>query len=478
MEDLIHRVGIPIFIQIILECWNEFFLLIMLFTLLISRHRDKSNLLTSKTEIPYTSEIILFFISVFLYNLFDIVCVSLIGNPLPPLIIVRYIAEIGYCTIGILQTIFLLYMVKTYVVKKASLSRAEKLLTSLQIIQVLFIPFLYTTPFTKLIFYIDDMNNYYRSWAYYLWFLSSIISFVVSIFLTFIFRKKEDKFFMKVILIGASIPTVAFFFSMTYTGISFNNISASLSAMVVFILYEKYKSSVLVERTQELEQTQTQLAQSLLELEHSKNETLMLQIQPHFINNSLMALRSRCSDYPDIYESITNFSRYLHSNFEALSEARQIPFEQEMKNTESYLALEEDNFGEWLNVEYDIEFDDFYIPALSVQPLVENAVRHGIATYEQGGTVTISAKRKNGKIIIKISDRGIGKCNITKQQQNRKGIGIENVRARLSSMCDGKLEIIMGEQGTDAVITINDNSASLKIDRNLKGSDNNGDIVG
>lgn len=169
-----------------------------------------------------------------------------------------------------------------------------------------------------------------------------------------------------------------------------------------------------------------------------------------------MALRSRCSDYPEIYESITNFSRYLRSNFEALGDKRLILFEQEMYNIEAYLALEQDNFGDRLQVEYDIDSDDFMIPALSVQPLVENAVRHGVATYDNGGTVQINAHRTDEKVIIEVIDNGLGRSNITQQQERRKGIGIENVCARIHSLSNGELEIIRGEHGTTARITIDD----------------------
>lgn len=235
-------------------------------------------------------------------------------------------------------------------------------------------------------------------------------------------------------------------------------------AAIDILVYYFYLSAIQHSKVQEelhqqelaMEKMQTQLAENKLELEHSKNETLMAQIQPHFINNSLMALRSRCSDYPEIYESITNFSRYLRSNFEALGDTRLILFEQEMENIEAYLALEKQNFGERLQVEYDIDCDDFLIPALSVQPLVENAVRHGVATYEKGGTVQINAHRAGGKVMIEVIDDGSGKSNITEQQTKRKGIGIENVRARLHSMSNGELEIISGEHGTTARIIIED----------------------
>lgn len=228
-------------------------------------------------------------------------------------------------------------------------------------------------------------------------------------------------------------------------------------AVIDMLLYYFYLSAIqYVEIQTKLYNRELELAQSRLALEESKSQTLMAQIQPHFINNSLMAIRARCFDYPEIYESITDFSRYLRSNFEALGDARLILFEQEMDNIEAYLSLEKANFGDRLNIDYDIDFDDFLIPALSVQPLVENAVRHGVGTYDKGGTVTISVHRNGGNIIVEVRDDGSGRKDITEQQNKRRGIGIENVRKRLKCMTDGRLDIISGEHGTTARITIAD----------------------
>ena len=133
-----------------------------------------------------------------------------------------------------------------------------------------------------------------------------------------------------------------------------------------------------------------------------------------------------------------------------------ISFEQEMENIEAYLALEKQNYGDRLQVMYNIECDDFMLPPLSVQPLVENAVRHGVGTCEKGGSVLIASRRDQGKIIIEITDDGSGSSNITQQQSKRRGIGIDNARARLKLIVDGELEIITNEHGTTARITLSE----------------------
>ena len=199
---------------------------------------------------------------------------------------------------------------------------------------------------------------------------------------------------------------------------------------------------------------QKKLHESELELEKQTNELLMAQIQPHFINNSLMAIQARCIDNPEVYESMKNFSRYLRSNFDNIGTPQLITFEQELKNIKAYLALEKMNFGGRMDVEYCIDSYDFMLPALTVEPLVENAVRHGVAARENGGVVQIIQRDEEDGITIDVRDIGHGKINLTERQEKRKGIGVANVRARLAIRNYGELELIPEENGTCARITL------------------------
>ena len=201
---------------------------------------------------------------------------------------------------------------------------------------------------------------------------------------------------------------------------------------------------------------QQKLHASELALERQNNELLMAQIQPHFINNSLLAIQARCMDYPEIYDSIRNFSRYLRSNFDNIGNTHPITFEQELKNIKAYLALEKMNFGDRLTVEYDIDNEDFMLPALSVEPLVENAVRHGVAARENGGVVQIIQRDEESGITIEVRDIGRGKLNLTEKQEKRRGIGVANVRARLAVNNKGVLELIPEDNGYCARIILKD----------------------
>lgn len=457
MNELIQRVGTLSFIQVIVEIWNSVFLLIMILSLALSVRQSKMTSRSDRFETPFTREILLFFIAVFFYNTFDILISLIMGVPGDLYVVLNYALDIGYFAVGAFQTLLFLQVIKKYVAEENGNTTLKKIATAFQLLHIPALILLAVTSFTHWLFYIDEHSNYNRGVLYPVWYYTTILAFVFILAVLIIYRKKMEKFIFQVLLTTSVFPIIAFVLNFTYTGISFNNIAVSVSALIIFVLYENHRTSSAVHRERELNRVQNELLESKLAIEQANNDMLLAQIQPHFISNSLMALRSQCREYPEIYESITNFSLYLRSHFEALgSTNKMISFEQEMENTEAYLALEEQNYGERLQVMYNIECDDFMLPPLSVQPLVENAVRHGIGTYEKGGVVLISSRREQGKIIIEITDDGSGRSNITSQQSKRRSIGMDNVRERLKSIAGGELEVLKNEHGTTARITLPD----------------------
>ena len=456
MDEFVQRIGIPALIQIVIMIWNDVFLLIMAISMLLGMRSDRSGGGANRVKIPLTTEIVVFYAAAFFYNLFSIFNLPWDGNSDAVAVVGLKISIFGYFAAGAFQTLLFLQLLKNQVAEKIGSKPLKNTILGVQLLHVFCLILLCITPFTNALYWFDELNTYRRGPLYFVWNVATIIAFVFIIAVTIACQKKMDKLLIQIISVATAIPLISFALSTFYTEINFNTIFVSITALIIFILYQKEKTKLSVQNARELEHAQTQLAESRLLLEESKNQTLMAQIQPHFINNSLMAIRSQCYDYPEIYESITDFSRYLRSNFEALGDTRLIHFEQEMENIEAYLSLERRNYKDRLNVEYEIECDDFMIPALTVQPLVENAVRHGIGTYDKGGTVWINSRRQDGRIIIEVIDDGSGSSNITPQQESRKGIGIDNVRKRLQSQSRGELEIITGEHGTTARITIHE----------------------
>lgn len=227
----------------------------------------------------------------------------------------------------------------------------------------------------------------------------------------------------------------------------------SLSASYVCMAFVALSIYVGVDIEQDKE-----LLEQEAENTEMKVNLMMSQIQPHFLYNTLGTIYHLCGkDVRLARETIKNFTNYLRTNMESLEKSTLVPFEQELEHTKNYLSIEMLRFSDVLRVEYDIGSTDFNIPALSLQPLVENAVKHGIRSRAKGGTVTISAKRENGKVYVSVHDDGMGFDTECLPDDGRAHIGVANVRKRLEYMCGGKLEIESEiGVGTTATIVLED----------------------
>lgn len=455
MQGLIDRMGVALFIQIVIEVWNCLFLFIMIFSLMGGK-KVYSGDSSKSISVPFTPEIIIFYNAIFIYNVVNITGIIADGHTGTLAYFTTRISDFLYYAIGAFQTLFFLELIKRYVPDKSGSGRLKKVTFILQLLHIPSLILLLITPATGVLYYFTENNEYERGKLFYFWHIGTILMFLYIFVISLEYRKKIHPFLRQINFSATIIPFCGFILNTNSSGISFNNISVTVTALAIFMFYEKHRTLVAVQSSHELDMIRTELAEKQLALEQSKNEVLISQIQPHFINNTLMAIRSECRDEPDLYRNITNFSKYLRSHFSAISGMQMITFEREMDNIESYLELERENFGERLEVEYDIERDDFLVPALSVQPLVENAVRHGIGTYENGGTVYIEVHCQEDKTVIVISDKGSGECNITPQQIRRRDMGIEYVRSRLRAMGNAELEITKSETGTASRITISE----------------------
>lgn len=200
------------------------------------------------------------------------------------------------------------------------------------------------------------------------------------------------------------------------------------------------------------------LSESRAHLAESRIAITMSQIQPHFLYNALGSISALCDIDPVCAREATDhFAEYLRMNLESMKRFSPIPFKTELNHIETYIWLEKMRFREKLKVEYHIGAKDFQVPALSVQPIVENSVKHGVCKKEQGGTIIISTWESGEDYFIKVSDDGAGFHwnGQTDFNDGKLHIGIKNVRNRLAIMVKGSLDIKskIGE-GTEAVLRI------------------------
>lgn len=176
------------------------------------------------------------------------------------------------------------------------------------------------------------------------------------------------------------------------------------------------------------------------QLKEANMKIMVSQIQPHFVYNTLSSISTLITIDPNkAQKALDDFSDYLRMNFSTLTETKLVSFEDELRHIQTYVNLEKMRFNDRLNVIYDIKVSNFSLPPLSVQPLVENAIKHGILKKEEGGTVILKTYETDKAFIVEIIDDGVG-FNIDEIDfKNNKHIGLNNVKHRITTMCKGDI---------------------------------------
>ncbi len=181
---------------------------------------------------------------------------------------------------------------------------------------------------------------------------------------------------------------------------------------------------------------------------------LHAQINPHFLFNALGTIGALCRRDPEkARELLVMLSQYLRSSIRAGNEL--VTLGEELGFVEAYLAIEQARFGERLCtvIEVDKEVLDLQVPILSIQPLVENSVRHGIMPRVRGGTVTITGRREGDRLVLTVSDDGVGMNIPARRSENGNGVGLGNVRNRLRYLY-GAGELMDVTSGPDTGTTV------------------------
>ena len=291
-----------------------------------------------------------------------------------------------------------------------------------------------------IIFYVTD-DGYQRGFLFFISQLVPLSCYLLFTVLVIIYNKKlkrrETVFFLLYIFLALGSNAA----QLLLRGIAVVNSGVSLA--ILFILV-----NIQIEHEVTLKQQETELAEQQIDL-------MLSQIQLHFLYNTLGTIAYLCKNSPERAEKAAKeFSLFLRGNMDSLKKREPIPFEKELRHIKSYLYLEQQRFQNRLTVVYDIGTTDFFVPPLSLQPLVENAIRHGILRKKQGGTVTLRTAEVEEHAVVTIMDDGIGmdKAKTFSSLGDDTHIGIDNVRRRIQTMVNGTMEIESSDQGT--VITI------------------------
>ncbi len=282
--------------------------------------------------------------------------------------------------------------------------------------------------FNHMYYVIDDHNIYQRQGFFWFSQIFGLVGMVINAVTLLRYRRCFDKKEFAVFVLHIAMPVIAISIQIFVYGIALLYIATNISVICIYIFIQAEQARRLSEKE--------------LELERSRIAVMVSQIQPHFLFNALTSIRSVCTrDAKLAAQAITELSTFLRGNMDSLTTPDLIPFERELSHVNSYLAIEKLRFKERLNVTYNIATLDFMIPPLTLQPIVENAVRHGVNKRVNGGNIIITVNQTAIDNIVIIEDDGVGFDVDKPHSGNTPHLGIQNVQIRLKSMCGGSLKI-------------------------------------
>lgn len=204
-------------------------------------------------------------------------------------------------------------------------------------------------------------------------------------------------------------------------------------------IYRKYKA-----REVEAARLETRFAEA-------QNLALRMQLQPHFLFNTLNSISALVHSNPDgADEMISRLGDFLRTTLDAPHE-QLLPLRRELAFIQDYLAIEQIRFQDRLRVEVQLPADlmELRVPSFILQPLVENALKHGLADRPQGGTLTIRGRRESGSLVLEIQDDGEGFT------PGREGVGLANVRSRLGLLYKGRGQLdLLGAAGRGTLVIL------------------------
>ena len=297
---------------------------------------------------------------------------------------------------------------------------------------------------------------FYDLWLY--WAAAQILANIIllgCLIREFFVTKEKERW----LYIGSILPLISFGFDfiMTDLGLWKGGLASKYIFIVLFIaamvaVFKVIPNSInALAKAKELETEKIVLNAQLTE---SRVSTMMSQIRPHFIYNTLGSIEQLCSIDPGkAGELVHNFAKYLRGNFGELDNPKPILMSQEMEHVHHYISIENVRFPD-MTFSFEMNSDDFHIPALTIQPIVENAIKHGLMKLQKGGTIRVVSYETDNHYCVSVEDDGVG-FDTDVLLDEKKHVGIRNIRGRLKAMVNGTLEIESTEGvGTKVLITI------------------------
>lgn len=415
-------------INISLDCFGALTTLVIIVCILVSR--SEKNRLSS------------LFLNVLISNLLLLTCDALswavhFHTGTAAYIISRITNFGNFFLAYLLMVTFTTYMVN-FIETRARIS--HRIIHVIVVIAVIATLVTIVSQFNHAYYTIDSENVYHRAWLWPLSQVFGIIGLLIDAVVIVIYSKKIGLKYTIFLLSYMIFPLIALFVHIMLYSLVFLHIATTISIVTIYIGIQSEQARIMKEKE--------------LELAENRISIMLSQIQPHFLYNSLVVIRQLCDiDPTQAKAAVTSFSDYLRGNLDSLVIKRPIPVTAELEHVKNYLSMEKLRFEDKLEVKYEINAENFNVPSLSIQPIAENAVIHGIMKKDEGGLIVISTDETDTHWTVSVTDNGIGFDPKAIPDDGKTHIGISNVKQRLESMCDGTLSIesTMGEGTTVAI---------------------------
>ena len=331
----------------------------------------------------------------------------------------------------------LLPLLALYMIRRCGETPRSAVMYIVDVIWIAYFVLLTYTQMSKSIYYITPDNVYHRGPLYPVLLVPPALIMVVILIALIRHRDKLTRRQFTAFTAYIAIPIIAIGLQMFNYGIHFIVLGTTIATGILMTI-------LLLDQTDQAARQQQKIADQQAGL-------LVLQMRPHFIYNTIMSIYYLIAEDPKRAQEVTlDFSQYLRKNFTALSQDEPIPFEEELEHARAYLAVEQVRFEGKLNVEYDTPYTDFSLPPLTLQPLVENSVKHGVDPELDPLTIYVSTEKTDTGYDVIVADTGPGFGSSDNTAGNR--VALANLRERLERY-GGSLDIA-DREGGGSVVTL------------------------
>ena len=309
--------------------------------------------------------------------------------------------------------------------------RNNPLVYIIDLLWIVYFVLLVIAQFTKWIYYYTPDNEYFRGPLYSVLLIPLILLMAVNLFALFKFRTELSRRYRIAFAVYFLVPLLCMVVQMFYSTVLMTVLGSAVSALIM--LY------III-----LDQMERSVAQAR-KIAQQRASINVLQMRPHFICNTMMGIYYLCDQNPAKAKQVTlDFTTYLRRNFAAIASENTVMFKDELEHTRAYLAVEQAQFEDSLFVSFDTPHTMFRVPPLTLQPIVENAVKYGMKSSSEPVHISVITRQTNTASEIIVEDDGPGFEQI---DDNKPHIALNNIRERLELMCKGKLEISQREGG-------------------------------